>query len=322
MSQSNVFMQPIASLQQIQSKIRITPSVAGVSGVYILFYLTTELLHAHNSHALEFTPAEVFTGRVWQLVTAGFTEKYLICVVFNLSLLAVSNRFLEPVWGTLEYIKFIVVINIAAYSMNLVKYFVGYVALREESFLYAPFSGGQGLLGGILVGLKQLIPDHVMVRAVPAVRVRHLPLCSFIAALFLMLIRVSGLRYLTVTIGGLASSWIYLRYFQIRDSGRGDFSDALSLASFFPESAQPHVIKYSSAVSSVVDGMLQKRQASKTVDLKTFSTNVNIITDPVSERRRQLALQALNERLQKTDDVDWPSSDSEPEATPATDEIV
>ena len=41
----------------------------------------------------------------------------------------------------------------------------------------------------------------------------------------------------------------------------------------------------------MVDGMLQKRQASKTVDLKTFSTNVNIITDPVSERRRQLALQ-------------------------------
>ena len=37
--------------------------------------------------------------------------------------------------------------------------------------------------------------------------------------------------------------------------------------------------------------MLQKRQASKTVDINTFSSNVNIATDPVSERRRQIALQ-------------------------------
>ena len=33
-------------------------------------------------------------------------------------------------------------------------------------------------------------------------------------------------------------------------------------------------------------------------------------------------LQALNERLQKSDDVDWPSSDSEPEATKTSDNIV
>ena len=184
---------------------------AAVSGVYLLFYLITELLHAHKSHALEFTPADVFTGSVWQLITAGFTENYFICVLLNVGLLASSNRFLEPVWGTLEYIKFILVVNAATYSLNLIIYFVGYVALREESFLYAPFCGGHGLSAGILVGLKQLIPDHVLLRAVPAVRVRHLPLCSFIAALFMMLMRVSGLRYLTVTIGGLASAWIYLR---------------------------------------------------------------------------------------------------------------
>ena len=40
-----------------------------------------------------------------------------------------------------------------------------------------------------------------------------------------------------------------------------------------------------------MDGIIQKRQAAKTVDINTFSTNVNISTDPVSERRRQIALQ-------------------------------
>ena len=43
--------------------------------------------------------------------------------------------------------------------------------------------------------------------------------------------------------------------------------------------------------------MLQKRHASKTVDLSTFSTNVNIIADPVSERRRQIALQVIIQLL-------------------------
>ena len=66
-------------------------------------------------------------------------------------------------------------------------------------------------MAGVLVGLKQLIPDHVMVRAATAVRVRHLPLTSFLIALVLTLLRLTSTRYLTVTIAGLASSWIYLR---------------------------------------------------------------------------------------------------------------
>ena len=173
--------------------------------------MISSLLHTQHSHALEFTPANVFTGSFWQLFTAGFTENYGINVIVNIAILVTSNRFLEPVWGTFEYAKFVVIINVSTYILNLFIYFVGYVALREESFLYAPFCGGHGLMAGILVGLKQLIPDHLMVRTVAPLRVRHLPLLSFFFTLFCTLTRFTSTRYLTVNIAGLATAWIYLR---------------------------------------------------------------------------------------------------------------
>lgn len=311
-------MTPLHSLGQIKARLRsVSLTALSVSGGMVLLYLLTLLLHSHGSHVLEFSPASVLTGNIWQLVTAGFIENSLLALICNIIVLCITNRFLEPVWGAVEYLKFLLIINTATYCVNLVIYIVGYILLRDEAFLYHPFCGGQGLVGGLLVGLKQLIPDHVLNHAISGLRVRHIPLSLFLVDLLLVLLRVTTTRHLTVLMSGLAAAWIYLRYFQIRDSGsRGDFSDALSIASFFPESAQPHVLRYSTAVTAKVEGFLKPKPPAPV----TIATEVR--PDAVTERRKQIALQALNERLGGGEEVDWPSS-SDSEAEVKTDvEVV
>ena len=49
----------------------------------------------------------------------------------------------------------------------------------------------------------------------------------------------------------------------------------------------------STAVTNAVDGMMQARHAARTVDLQSLSPSVASIADPVSERRRQIALQVI-----------------------------
>lgn len=294
---------------QLKGKIRLSYSVVVLCAVNLLFYVITEILHWQNSHVLEFTPADVFTGSIWQILTAGFTENYAICVILNICVFVSSNRFMEPVWGTWEFVKFIMIVNASSYIISLLILFVGFILLKEEGFLYAPFCGGHGLIAGIFVALKQLIPDHVILHTLTPFRVRHLPILSFVLSMVFTIARLTSTRYLTINMAGLATAWIYLRYFQVHERGRGDISDTLSITSFFPEFAQPHLIKYSSVIANL-GGVVDKLD--RTAE-SVPSAHIDLSQHNITERHRQLALQALNERLRNTEaeDVEWPESDPE-----------
>ncbi|NXI30066.1 TM115 protein, partial [Zosterops hypoxanthus] len=119
------------------------------------------------------------------------------------------------------------------------------------------------------------------------------------------------------------SSWVYLRFYQRHSRGRGDMSDHFAFATFFPEILQPVV----GLVASLVHSMLVKvRLCRKTVKRYDVGAPSSITislpgTDPQdAERRRQLALKALNERLKRVEDQSaWPSmEDDEEEAAGAT----
>ncbi|NWW31162.1 TM115 protein, partial [Panurus biarmicus] len=113
-----------------------------------------------------------------------------------------------------------------------------------------------------------------------------------------------------------------LRFYQRHSRGRGDMSDHFAFATFFPEILQPVV----GLVANLVHSMLVKvRLCRKTVKRYDVGAPSSITislpgTDPQdAERRRQLALKALNERLKRVEDQSaWPSmEDDEEEAAAA-----
>ncbi|NXJ64673.1 TM115 protein, partial [Rostratula benghalensis] len=117
------------------------------------------------------------------------------------------------------------------------------------------------------------------------------------------------------------SSWVYLRFYQRHSRGRGDMSDHFAFATFFPEILQPVV----GLVANLVHGILVKvkvcRKTVKRYDVGAPSSITISLpgTDPQdAERRRQLALKALNERLKRVEDQSaWPSMEDDEEEAAA-----
>ncbi|XP_010184407.1 PREDICTED: transmembrane protein 115, partial [Mesitornis unicolor] len=116
---------------------------------------------------------------------------------------------------------------------------------------------------------------------------------------------------------GLLSSWVYLRFYQRHSRGRGDMSDHFAFATFFPEILQPVVGLVANLVHSLLVKVKVCRKTVKRYDVGAPSSITISLpgTDPQdAERRRQLALKALNERLKRVEDQSaWPSMEDEEE---------
>ncbi|NXG60682.1 TM115 protein, partial [Hemiprocne comata] len=117
------------------------------------------------------------------------------------------------------------------------------------------------------------------------------------------------------------SSWIYLRFYQRHSRGRGDMSDHFAFATFFPEILQPVVGLVANLVHSILVKVKVCRKTVKRYDVGAPSSITISLpgTDPQdAERRRQLALKALNERLKRVEDQSaWPSMEDDEEEAAA-----
>ncbi|NXX49595.1 TM115 protein, partial [Tricholaema leucomelas] len=115
------------------------------------------------------------------------------------------------------------------------------------------------------------------------------------------------------------SSWVYLRFYQRHSRGRGDMSDHFAFATFFPEILQPVVGLVANVVHSILVKVKVCRKTVKRYDVGAPSSITISLpgTDPQdAERRRQLALKALNERLKRVEDQSaWPSMEDDEEET-------
>ncbi|NXA45165.1 TM115 protein, partial [Nothocercus julius] len=119
------------------------------------------------------------------------------------------------------------------------------------------------------------------------------------------------------------SGWVYLRFYQRHGRGRGDMSEHFAFATFFPGVLQPPVALLANAVHGALVKLRICRKTVKRYDVGAPSSITISLpgTDPQdAERRRQLALKALNERLKRVEDqAAWPSmEDEEEEAAVAT----
>lgn len=172
----------------------------------------------------------------------------------NIIALLFFGRYLEPIWGGQELLKFVALVNLTSGVTTFFSMILIYLSTKNEAILLYPFCGFGGVVIGFAVAMKQLIPDtELKVALVVPVRAKvpphHItpPLahCSiqFFPALFLIAALVVTMLGLPVyplphTIFGLISSWIYLRFLQIKGDLQGDRSDTFSFVSFFPEFMQ------------------------------------------------------------------------------------
>jgi hypothetical protein len=199
-----------------------------------------------------------------------------------------------------------------------------------DSILHISFTaicGGVALQAGFLVAFKQLVPEHTVtiLKGIIKMRVKHFP------ALFLLINTLSGPLFGTDTAVilawlGLLTGWTYLRFYkrQPQLSGtstggagiRGDASETFAFAYFFPDVIQGLIAVVSEAIYNLLvtlkictpfsaeDVATGNEQASARGEggLPSLLNGAGrggrgMGKREEAERRRALALKALDQRL-------------------------
>ncbi|CAG7878117.1 unnamed protein product [Brassica rapa] len=231
----------------------------------------------------------------WNLITSGYFELSVYGVVFSTVSLLFMGKFLEPVWGSKEFLKFIFVVNFLTYLCVFVTAIALYYITRLEIYLYMPFAGFHGVLAGLLVGIKQIIPDQEVLLV--KIKAKWLPSIMLVLSIASSFFTLNSAAYLPTLIFGTYMGWLYLRCLQRRPETklRGDPSDDFAFSTFFPELLRSVI----EPIASIFHRMLCGRSNATSEDHGYTTSGAPLPGSDSAEasRRRERGARALEERL-------------------------
>jgi hypothetical protein len=329
-------MAVFSPVQLIASIPPVTRSFAAATLLFSLIYLYSQWSFGDEAYLTLIPGSSLFYP--WTFFTSVFVETSIYELIFTLVMVPASLRYLERLWGGIETIKFIMVVvtfsNIIAFCLNWIEFAV---LKNADLFLYGMrYHGQMALQVGVLVAFTQLIPEHqVQLFGVIRVRVKTLPM-AYVTFSTVMCILGFQCPFIVIQFGWLVS-WIWLRFYK-KNIGEtmnggptyGDRSETFALVNSFPPVLHTPITflanttyKYASRFHLI---------PSAGADLEAnHAQPVN--TRAEAERRRAMALKALDQRLANpasTPSTAQPSrpqppagssNTSKPESTKTPDEI-
>ncbi|XP_073274021.1 rhomboid-like protein 19 [Primulina huaijiensis] len=266
----------------------------GMAAVLIGGHIVVQFLPSAVSY-LALIPAKTIPF-AWNLITAGYIERSIYGVVISTIGLLFIGKLLEPIWGSREFLKFIFAVNFLTSVCVFITAISLYYITREESYLYIPISGFQGVLSGFLVGIKQIMPDQELPWL--KLKAKWLPSLALLVAVVVSFFTVESASSLPTLIFGTYIGWIYLRYWQRNTEmkRRGDSSDDFAFSTFFPEFLRPVI----NPVAAIFERMLCGRRSETSEESRGYALGGSSFpgSDPIeASRRRERGARALEERL-------------------------
>jgi len=307
----------------------------GVKAVSIIVLLSYCLSYSESAIlALSVTPGYFWPPHfwLWTAFTHCFLEIHWWEVLVDIVTVVLVGKLLEPLWGTLEMVIFFGIVNSGVALVAAVFYYFLYmVTFNTELLFEVHIHGLAGYLAGVSVAVKQAMPDHVIYRSpVGKITNRNIPLACFLLTFIMWAIGLVEGSYCTMFGSGLVISWIYLRFYQLHANGsRGDTADSFSFASFFPNVMQPPI----NACFSILVRLRICKKRVRRYDIgggsssgagPAISISLPGVDNHDTERRRQIALKALKDRLSKTENQsasesnNWPSLEDDASSTANT----
>ncbi|GAA5994619.1 uncharacterized protein JCM10292_002171 [Rhodotorula paludigena] len=242
----------------------------------------------------------------WTLLTAAFVETNLIEFLISLLTLPLAARYLERVWGPTELLKFVGVTVVASNVIAVVVNILESIVLGDKAlFLYGmSYHGLMALQVAFLVAFTQLIPEHQVqvFGGLFKMRVKSLPMLYVTVSNVACVLGYQS-PYILIQFGWLVS-WFYLRFIKYNEGGdfRGDRSETFSFANWFPPFAQKYVtilttFAFNLAVRFKVLPAWGIDPESGVPGSGSGYAQVPGGQRAEAERRRQLALEALDRRM-------------------------
>ncbi|KAJ5871501.1 uncharacterized protein N7529_003854 [Penicillium soppii] len=263
----------------------------------------------------------------WTIVTAAFVEQNIFTVLLNAATIFYGGKYLERAWGSRELSKFVAVVAVIP-CVVIIPIYLAWGALGGSSTRsLTQICGGVSIQASFLVAFKQLVPEHTVTifKGLVKMRVKHFP------ALFLLLNTMSGFILGTDTAAilawlGILVSWTYLRFYKRQpdltgtsSAGtgiKGDASETFAFACLFPDVMQPPIAFAADQVYAVLvavkiltpfsdddiasgnEQVLARGEAGLPTLLNARGSARGASKREEAERRRAIALKALDRRLQ------------------------
>ena len=262
----------------------------------------------------------------WTLLSAAFVEQNIFTLLFQGGALFFGGKYLERAWGSRGFIYVILIASIIPNLLAVPTYILWAAITGNPERASTPLNGGITLQAAFLVAFKQLVPEHTVsiYKGMIKMRVKHFP------AVFLAVNTLSGLLLGTDTAlilawYGLITTWTYLRFYKRQpdlastnsDSGglKGDASETFAFATFFPDIIQPPIAAFCNHVFVLLCNLKictpfsdddiatgnEQAAARGEAGLPSFNRQARgargMTKRDEAERRRALALKALDERL-------------------------
>ncbi|KAF6197967.1 hypothetical protein GE061_007712 [Apolygus lucorum] len=285
-----------------------SPLVKFICGVSLIGYFLSFSNEAVL--ALSVTPGYIIPPHFcfWTAFTYCFLEIHFWEVLADIIAVGLCGKLIEPLWGRFEMFKFFIVVNLGVAVVASFFYVVLYTATSDVDLLFfVHIHGLAGYIAGLSVAVRQIMPDHCLIKTpLGKLTNRNIPLLvTFLAVLLYVCGLLEGTSP-TSFASGVLVSWTYLRFYQPHSNGtRGDLADNFTFASFFPTVLQPPISVISNTVYSALVRVGICRRTVRRYDISAAPTAVTVTlpgNDPQDvERRRQIALKALNERLAKSE---------------------
>uniref|UniRef100_A0A1I8MPI8 Eukaryotic integral membrane protein (DUF1751) n=1 Tax=Musca domestica TaxID=7370 RepID=A0A1I8MPI8_MUSDO len=271
---------------------------------YLLSFSETAVLF------LTVTPGYILPNAefwIWTAFTFCFIELHWWEVLVDVVTVGLCGKMIEPLWGQMEMFKFFALSNFGVSILTTMYYLFYYMITKNPQILFdVHIHGLAGYVAGICVAVRQIMPDHLIFKTRwGKLTNRNVPLSVLILSIIFWAVNMLDGTYPAMFASGLLVSWVYLRFYQHHPNGKGDSSESFTFASFFPNIMQP-VIQI--LVKPIYGCCLKVGVVKPPAPPRVSAANLTSVSismpgvDPHDvERRRQIALKALSERLKATE---------------------
>lgn len=263
----------------------------------------------------------------WVIATAIFAEISTISFIISGLVLYTCSKYIENFWDWKQVVKFVLICGSLTNLMTVLVTILTNIGRGDATAMDIPLGGGISYYFGFLVVLKQLIPEHniVLFQGMINFRVKHLCFVALIVVGLWSTLISNSLYPGLPSINSFFISYIYLRFYQSFSSDpllplttangdstnttiiTGDASDTFKLVEFFPTFTKPFLGMVFDAIyeASVFLGIVKpfnddiiEQSNLRAQHRQNISNEASkSIASSVAERRRQVALQVIEERI-------------------------
>ncbi|KAF7555843.1 hypothetical protein G7046_g6463 [Stylonectria norvegica] len=246
----------------------------------------------------------------WTFLTSTLVEGNIFTLVIAGATLFYGGRYLERAWSSAELAKFLALVSLIPNLLTFCVMVFFFTLTRDESWTLTVIGGTIPIQISFLVAFSQLVPAHTVTlfRGILSLRVPRFPLLYIAIVFVLSLTPLLSRASFWLAIFGFLTSWTYLRFYKTvfpdldssqQASLRGDTSETFAFAEFFPGPVKPFVAAFADQVFGLLVAM---RVCTPFSQGDARNDHMLHRGTPGSaraeaERRRAIALRALDQRL-------------------------